>query len=32
VAVGAFVLVILASIYPAKRAGKVSIAKVLNHE
>ncbi|WP_428087674.1 lipoprotein-releasing ABC transporter permease subunit [Candidatus Thioglobus sp.] len=32
VAVGAFILVILASIYPAKRAGKVSIAKVLNHE
>ena len=32
VALGAFILVILASIYPAKRAGKVSIAKVLNHE
>ena len=32
VAVGAFVLVILAAIYPAKRAGKVEIAKVLNHE
>jgi lipoprotein-releasing system permease protein len=32
VALGAFVLIILASIYPAKRAGKVSIAKVLNHE
>ncbi|HIG88883.1 lipoprotein-releasing ABC transporter permease subunit [Candidatus Thioglobus sp.] len=29
---GAFVLVIIASIYPAKRAGKVEIAKVLNHE
>ncbi|CAC9599619.1 Lipoprotein releasing system transmembrane protein LolC/LolE [uncultured Gammaproteobacteria bacterium] len=32
VALGAFVLIILASIYPAKRAGKVVIAKVLNHE
>jgi lipoprotein-releasing system permease protein len=32
VAIGSFVLVILASIYPAKRAGKVAIAKVLNHE
>lgn len=32
VALGAFVLVLLAAIYPAKRAGKVSIAKVLNHE
>jgi len=32
VALGAFILVILASIYPAKRAGKISIAKVLNHE
>ncbi len=32
VTLGAFILVILASIYPAKRAGKVSIAKVLNHE
>ena len=32
VTVGAFVLVILASIYPAKRAGKVEISKVLNHE
>ena len=32
IALGAFVLVILASIYPAKRAGKVAIAKVLNHE
>ncbi len=32
VALGAFALVILASIYPAKRAGKVVIAKVLNHE
>jgi lipoprotein-releasing system permease protein len=29
---GAFILVMLASIYPAKRAGKVVIAKVLNHE
>jgi lipoprotein-releasing system permease protein len=32
VAIGSFILVILASIYPAKRAGKVAIAKVLNHE
>ncbi|CAC9962513.1 Lipoprotein releasing system transmembrane protein LolC/LolE [uncultured Gammaproteobacteria bacterium] len=32
VALGAFVLIILASIYPAKRAGKVVIAKVLSHE
>lgn len=32
VALGALILVILASIYPASRAGKVSIAKVLNHE
>ena len=32
VALGSFVLVILASIYPAKRAGKITIAKVLNHE
>jgi lipoprotein-releasing system permease protein len=32
VALGSFALVILASIYPAKRAGKVAIAKVLNHE
>jgi lipoprotein-releasing system permease protein len=32
VAIGAFILVILASIYPAKRAGKVEISKVLNYE
>ncbi|SMN11693.1 Lipoprotein releasing system transmembrane protein LolE [uncultured Candidatus Thioglobus sp.] len=32
VAVGAFILVVLASIYPAKRAGKVQISEVLNHE
>jgi lipoprotein-releasing system permease protein len=32
VALGAFILVIFASIYPAKRAGKIAIAKVLNHE
>ena len=32
VAFGSFILVILASIYPAKRAGKITIAKVLNHE
>ena len=29
---GAFILVILASIYPAKRAGKVNISEVLRHE
>jgi lipoprotein-releasing system permease protein len=32
VAFGSFLLVILASIYPANRAGKITIAKVLNHE
>jgi len=32
VAIGAFILVLLASIYPAKRAGKITIAKVLSHE
>jgi ABC-type antimicrobial peptide transport system permease subunit len=32
VAIGAFILVVLASIYPAKRAGKLQISKVLNHE
>ncbi len=32
VAIGAFFLVVLGSIYPAKRAGKIEIAKVLNHE
>ncbi|SHN89226.1 lipoprotein-releasing ABC transporter permease subunit [bacterium endosymbiont of Bathymodiolus sp. 5 South] len=32
VTVGAFVLVVLASIYPAKRAGKLQISEVLNHE
>ncbi|WXU00266.1 MAG: Lipoprotein-releasing system transmembrane protein LolE [Catillopecten margaritatus gill symbiont] len=32
VAIGAFVLVALASIYPAKRAGKLQISEVLNHE
>ncbi len=32
VAIGTFILVILASIYPAVRAGKVQIAKVLNYE
>ena len=32
VAFGSFLLVILASIHPAKRAGKITIAKVLNHE
>jgi ABC-type lipoprotein release transport system permease subunit len=29
VAIGAFILVVLASIYPAKRAGKLQISKVL---
>lgn len=29
---GTLILVMLASIYPAKRAGKLQIAKVLNHE
>lgn len=32
VALGAFILVLLASIYPAKRAGKLAVSKVLNHE
>lgn len=32
VAFGAFILVILAAIYPAQRAGKVNIAKVLSYE
>ncbi len=32
VTIGAFILVILASIYPAKRAGKIEISTVLNHE
>ena len=32
VALGSFILVTIASIYPAKRAGKVDITKVLNHE
>jgi lipoprotein-releasing system permease protein len=32
VAIGAFILVVLATIYPAKRAGKLQISKVLNHE
>ncbi|MBE8190167.1 MAG: lipoprotein-releasing ABC transporter permease subunit [Candidatus Thioglobus sp.] len=32
VGIGAFILVVIASIYPAKRAGKVEIAKVLNRE
>jgi len=32
VAVSAFVLVVIASIYPAKRAGKLQISEVLNHE
>ncbi|HAY41442.1 MAG TPA: lipoprotein-releasing system transmembrane subunit, LolC/LolE family, partial [Gammaproteobacteria bacterium] len=32
VVLGAIVLVVIASIYPAIRAGKVNIAKVLSHE
>ncbi|SMN15917.1 Lipoprotein releasing system transmembrane protein LolE [uncultured Candidatus Thioglobus sp.] len=32
VAVSAFILVVIASIYPAKRAGKLQISEVLNHE
>ena len=32
VAMSAFVLVVIASIYPAKRAGKLQISEVLNHE
>lgn len=32
VAFGAFILVIIAAIYPAKRAGKVNIARVLSYE
>jgi len=32
VMIGSFVLVILASIYPAKRAGKVNISEVLRYE
>lgn len=32
VAIGAFILVVIASIYPAKRAEKLQISEVLNHE
>ncbi len=32
IALGAFILVILAAIYPAKRAGNLQISAVLNHE
>lgn len=32
VAIGAFILSILAAIYPAKRAGNIQITKVLNYE
>jgi lipoprotein-releasing system permease protein len=32
VAISAFFLVVIASIYPAKRAGKLQISEVLNHE
>ena len=30
--VGSFVLVMIAAIYPAKRAGKINISEVLRHE
>ena len=30
--IGAFILVIIAAIYPARRAGKVNISEVLRHE
>ena len=32
IVLGAFILVIIAAIYPAKRAGKVNISEVLRHE
>ena len=32
VVIGAFVLTVLAAIYPARRAGKVNISEVLRHE
>lgn len=32
VAISAFILVVIASIYPAKRAGNLQISEVLNHE
>jgi lipoprotein-releasing system permease protein len=32
IVVGSFVLVIIAAIYPAKRAGKINISEVLRHE
>ncbi len=32
IVLGAFILVIIAAVYPAKRAGKVNISEVLRHE
>jgi len=32
VAIGAFILVLIAAIYPARRAGKVQISEVLRYE
>lgn len=32
VILGGFILITIASIYPAKLAGKIDIAEVLNHE
>ena len=32
IVIGAFVLVIIAAIYPAKRAGRINISEVLRHE
>jgi len=32
IVVGAFILVLIAAIYPAKRAGKINISEVLRHE
>ena len=32
IVIGAFLLVIIAAIYPAKRAGKINISEVLRHE
>ena len=32
IVIGSFVLVIIAAIYPAKRAGKINISEVLRHE
>jgi lipoprotein-releasing system permease protein len=32
IVIGSFVLVIIAAIYPAKRAGRINISEVLRHE